>query len=235
MENKLNGLNAELERIWAAVVQDDPQKYAPVLFNLSKPGGIVFVGLNPSFSDDGWKTNLKNTPYRDIDPRTFFSWPRPPGFNADHAHELDRLAHSNYAFFEQHRRLSDSLNLHWEHIDLFAYRETNQSAAKDKFLLPGKDYQFNGLGEAQYRLFERMLELAAPRVVVVANALASHIYTSHRTTRFDDGAGCHIDRINKNDVPVFFSGMLTGQRALDVFSRERLFWHIKRVVTAAAE
>lgn len=226
---KLNELNAELERIWKDVVQDDPKEYAPVLFNLQKPGGIVFVGLNPSFSDDGWKTSLKNPRYKDIDPRTFFRWPRPLEFNADLAHELDRLAHSTYAFFEQHRKLSDHLNLHWEHIDLFAYRETNQSAAKDKFLKSNKDYQLNDLGEKQYRLFEKMLELAAPRVVVVANALASHIYSKYRSPRFDHLYGCYMDKISDTDVPVFFSGMLTGQRALDVFSRERLFWHIKMV------
>jgi len=232
MENKLNELNAELERMWNDVVQSDSQKYAPVLFNLPKPRGIVFVGLNPSFSDEGWKTNLKNTRHRDIDPRTFFSWPRALEFKADLAHELDRLAHSHYAFFEQHRKLSDHLNLHWEHIDLFAYRETNQSTAKDKFLKPSKDYQLNELGEKQYRLFEKMLELAKPRVVVVANALASHIYSQYRTPRFDNAKGCYTDKIGSNDVPVFFSGMLTGQRALDVFSRERLFWHIKMVAEA---
>lgn len=233
MKNRLNELNAELEGIWADVVQHDSQKYAPVQFNTPKKNGIVFVGLNPSFSDDGWKSNLKNTPHQHIDPRTFFSWPRPPEFDMALAQHLDQLAHATYPFFEQHRRLSEYLNLHWEHLDLFAYRETNQSAAKEKFLRPGNDHQLNDLGAMQYRLFEQMLELAEPRVVVVANALAARIYASSRAPRFDDEAGCHIDRINEHDVPVFFSGMLTGQRALDVFSRERLFWHIKKALISA--
>jgi len=45
---------------------------------------------------------------------------------------------------------------------------------------------------------------------------------------FDDEIGTY--RIIKNDklkhTPVFFTSMLTGQRALDLGSYERLIWHI---------
>jgi hypothetical protein len=48
---------------------------------------------------------------------------------------------------------------------------------------------------------------------------------------FDEKLG--TDRIiTKGDlfgIPIFFSSMLSGQRALDTGSEKRLIWHIKRV------
>ncbi len=34
-----------------------------------------------------------------------------------------------------------------------------------------------------------------------------------------------------NNVPVFFSCMLSGQHSLDLGSRERLVWHIKKIIS----
>ena len=42
--------------------------------------------------------------------------------------------------------------------------------------------------------------------------------------------GCHIGNIDGRSVPIFLVSMLSGQRALDVYSYQRLKWHIKRVL-----
>ncbi len=90
----------------------------------------------------------------------------------------------------------------------------------------------------QYLISKDIIELATPRIIVVNNAYARkwmtekdfniHCYES----KFDDNIGTH--RIVKNDklngTPVFFTSMLTGQRALDLGSYERLKWHLKFVL-----
>lgn len=49
--------------------------------------------------------------------------------------------------------------------------------------------------------------------------------------KFDNNIGTHI--ITEPEilasVPVFFTSMLSGQRALDIGSFERLKWHINKV------
>ena len=45
---------------------------------------------------------------------------------------------------------------------------------------------------------------------------------------FDNNLGTYriVNHPNLNDTPIFFTSMLTGQRALDLGSYERLVWHI---------
>lgn len=85
-------------------------------------------------------------------------------------------------------------------------------------------------GNEQFKRFEQMLALAKPKAVVVINALASRLYKKRRPLQFDSARGHYLDNIGERGVPVFLSGMLTGGRALDVFSRERLYWHIAQAL-----
>ena len=117
---------------------------------------------------------------------------------------------------------------------MFAIRETNQktSAASLYKKQSDKSIKLSEFGEAQFRIFEELLELAEPNVVVIANAAASEIYQWIRreSLAFDNENGYHLDRIGQREVPVFFTSMLTGQRALDLGSRRRLFWHLARAL-----
>lgn len=47
---------------------------------------------------------------------------------------------------------------------------------------------------------------------------------------YDLESGYHNLVLGSLKIPLFFSGMLTGQRALDNGSFERLKWHIKKAV-----
>ena len=71
----------------------------------------------------------------------------------------------------------------------------------------------------------------SPRVIVVFNALASKIIQEKQNigkNNWNDEKGYDEIVIKGNKVPIFFSGMLTGQRALDDGSYKRLEWHIRR-------
>ena len=51
-------------------------------------------------------------------------------------------------------------------------------------------------------------------------------------TKFSKDIGTHvITEGNLKNTPVFFTSMLSGQRAMDVGSRERLEWHINFILT----
>ena len=56
-------------------------------------------------------------------------------------------------------------------------------------------------------------------------------YRSMQRLEFDDTIGTYriINNPDFKDTIVFFSGMLTGQRALDNGSFERLKWHLNKV------
>jgi len=68
-----------------------------------------------------------------------------------------------------------------------------------------------------------------PEVIVVANAKASKIFKQEY--KMDDKMNKSTGFYFKGEIPIFFSGMLSGRRALDIHSRERLIWHIKKSIS----
>jgi hypothetical protein len=225
-------INQALNTLWRAQsFPRSPKIYAPMQYLKPKAGSVVFVGINPSFSARGWKRLLKNTKHDRIRPEKFFSWPVPAYFNLERAHEVEALAREDYDFFRHHRALAEALEFDWEHLDLFAYRETKQAKVKAIVLKKQKAPELNEFGAAQFSLFVDLLRLARPRAVVVANSLAAQIYLQQRSPRFDPAKGCYLDSFGRREpFPVFFASMLTGARALDRFSRQRLFWQLAAVL-----
>lgn len=219
-------INSDLVSLWKNTFNEESNTYAPVLFAAPKTGAIVFVGMNPSFSSKGWKSLMKRIARPDIDPSSFFKWPSPKDFDEQLAHELEAVAREHYQFFAPHKALSTALDMPWEHIDLFAYRETDQSKARSLVVANASEGHLTKFGEDQFLLFEEVLSLAKPKAVVVVNALASQIYRARRSVAFDVAAGIYRDHsCAEQTFPLFFSGMLTGG-ALDRFSRDRLFWQV---------
>jgi len=223
----ISQINSDLEALWTDTFRNQSNAYAPLPYTDPKHDAIVFVGLNPSFSLQGWNALLPYANSPNIEPSSFFGWPRPQGFDAELADELEELARERYRFYAHHKALAEALELPWEHIDLFAYRETDQSKAKPLVVDNESEGRLTSFGEAQFKLFEEVLCLAKPKAVIVVNALASQIYRCRRQPTFDSATGLYYDKTRTTPrFPVFFSGMLTGARALDRFSRDRLFWHV---------
>lgn len=161
---------------------------------------ILFVGLNPSILKG--KENQKNQ-IRDI---------------------------ADIPYFEPFKNISTACGFNGEFsvADLFAIRCTTQKTIED---LLEKVTAFEKFCRKQFELFLEIVHQAEPCVIVVCNAYASRCmkdFLKIDNNQFDEAIGTYRVGIGcLKNVPVFFSGMLSGQRALDVYSRERLVWQIK--------
>jgi hypothetical protein len=189
---------------------------------------VTFIGLNPSFSEPWYKSKLQGTEYESIDIREFYTFPESSIFDMERSLSIERHMRTFYPYFNTFKELMLKLGDEWNHIDLFYFRETSQKDCKKYIFI--RDPLLNHFAEEQLDITKRLLERIEPKVIVVANALASRIYKNAYTLEFDDEYGCYFTEIAGKRVPTFLTSMLSGQRALDIFSRERLSWHIRKVL-----
>lgn len=127
----------------------------------------------------------------------------------------------------------------WTHLDLLVFRETKQSFITAKLLRDPTGTQFV---KNQLEVSKSLLKHYNPKVIVVSNALArSFLKREARIYELESfgfnfefssdlGTDVIIDDNIMEGTPVFFTSMLSGQRALDTGSRQRLEWHIARVL-----
>ena len=121
-------------------------------------------------------------------------------------------------------------------------RETEQKAL-DKLLQKDKGVDFVW---QQLQLAQRLLGVAQPAAIVVCNTKAWQFLGLDKG---EDGSNIWLDlkaraggmawadtlgTYRYRGAPTFSSGMLTGQRALDKDSFERLEWHLRRALGAVA-
>lgn len=182
---------------------------------------ILFLGLNPSYSSS-------------IDPEA-----------PEHIF-YDLKEDGNHPYFRQFEKIAGNIGKTWSHFDLLGIRETNQQKILELLQTrEGLDFVWQHLN-----LAKEILGKADFKVLVVANTLArtflgkdilesknenegfANVWLGY-TYEFDKELG--TDRISSKESalfgkPVFFTGMLTGQRALDKGSRERLIWQIARAL-----
>lgn len=187
------------------------KKYSYAVPKSIKTQALLFVGINPSLPK---KRHARKE------------------FYDSHA--------SEHPYFTKFPTLAPE-GLPWTHIDLLFVRQTSQSAVKAMWENPSSPVEKKFLRE-QLELSKCMIEMARPRIIVVCNTLARDMMQEGEQQKkeekifdftfvFDKGIGTH--RIKNHpklgEVPVFFTSMLTGQRALDNGSFERLEWHIEQV------
>jgi len=177
---------------------------------------LLFVGINPSFDEDGGiPENIGNY------------------YNLNQTED-------NYKYFKKFQEISKDVYLEWTHTDLLFVRETNQKNVEN-IILDNKNSGTEFIYK-QLLISKQIIEMCEPKIIVVNNTLARRLLGKDKTKNcnewmnfdfnFDNEIGTY--RIIKNDklenTPVFFTSMLTGQRALDLGSYERLIWHIKFVL-----
>lgn len=234
-KTRLDSLNGELQEIWKNFLSNDRSELHPVYFRALTPSPIVFVGMNPSFNEKGLIKTVKNTELEGLNVREYFRLSNDK-FDVDISNRLNELSEEKYlTFFKQHKALATYLGLHkcnWSHIDLFQYRQTNQTEFLQRILK--RDKTLNEFGQAQFDLFMKALVLLEPKIVIIINATAAKIFMGQiegvtYTKVKSPPTGIFNYELNGKNIPIFLSGMLTGGRALDIFSRERLFWHVERV------
>lgn len=238
-------VNSDIIEIWdnhADVMErnqpddDPPWPRWPALYDdLNPHPDVLYVGLNPSFVHTQIERRIEEAGYhlelKDL---------RWEGYRDDVASFLQderKIAKRDYSYFKPMRDFAAEENLEWEHIDVFVTRLTSQGKLDDTLeieLFAEGENQSKFL-KRQVDLFFELLENLRPRVVVVENAFARDFLKNTRLSNEqynltpEDGVapdtGYQTVEIAE-ETPIFFSGMLSGQRALDIGSRQRLEWHI---------
>lgn len=167
-------------------------------------GGIMFVGLNPSYNGNtGERGNIFYDP-------TFVT---------------------TYPYFREFVNISKEIGIPWSHLDLTFVRKTEQKFIKD--VMSNKEHSFFQFLQEQYAIAKEIIVESRSAAIVVCNALASDWIRNDQSFNkfFDEKLGTYrISGGVLDGTPLFYSGMLTGQHALDRGSRERLVWHIKKVI-----
>lgn len=171
---------------------------------------IIFIGLNPSF--------------RNGDSSGCFFY------------KLD-CSTTNDIYFKPFREIAERCHVDWDHLDVLFIRETSQKVIEQ---LEGEYASFY---YEQIMITKEVLKLTQPKAIIVCNTVArrymgkeqkngEQVWMGYDFGSMQDDGTYRIQNANSKlqGVPVFFSGMLSGQRVLDIGSRERLVWHIKKVL-----
>jgi hypothetical protein len=225
-------INKRIVDLWNKYFANNSEVYAPLFYEEFKKDSLLFVGMNPSFSERGFKSILKNTEYADLDPVTFFKWNNiSSNLNLiDECIKIENYAQVNYSlYFGRPIEISKKLGIPWQHIDLFLYKETSQTDFMER-IRDGK--KLNQFALDQIALFEEILVEIEPRCVIVSNAFGSELLRAHikDDLLWDENRGFHWFTRGGKKIPMFFSSMLSGQRSLDRWSYERLVWHIGQAI-----
>ena len=201
----------------------------PLLPDIIHKNTLMFIGMNPSFRKGSViPENEKNI-----------------GFYPKQVNGQIQ----DIPYFEKMKNIAEYCETDWTHLDLFFIRETKQE------LIESLSYNSIEFLNAQLKISFEIIERANPKLIIVSNALASEFFgkkkeTKHRKldkiwkgfdlyfdkniwkkeTTFNSKIGTYEIRLNDNLVPIIFSGMLSGQRALDIGSFERLKWQAKMIL-----
>lgn len=223
-------INQQIIKLWNKYFQNNPEAYAPLFYDTFATNSVLFVGMNPSFSAKGFTSIYKGSQYETVKQTEFFKWSNVSSHPdiIDQCIAMDKHAYTNYAlYFGKPIEIANKVNLPWDHIDLFLYRETSQTSFMNRIIENGKLNQF---ALDQLAIFKDALVAVNPKCVVVSNATGSEILREYLKSdlKWDEKRGFHWFTPGNVKVPIFFTSMLSGQRSLDRWSYERLVWHIKQ-------
>ena len=162
---------------------------------------VLFIGLNPSFRE---KQAKKEEYYKSFD-----------------------ATNNNDQYFRRFPLLVENKN-DWTFLDLLYIRETRQRNIEN-FYKREPDFI-----KQQLEISKEIIKKINPEIIVVCDTFARNLLKSNMMNfefEFDDTIGTYriINNPDFKNIIVFFSGMLTGQRALDNGSFERLKWHLNKV------
>jgi len=175
---------------------------------------ILFISLNPSYSSaKAWNNgNSNSSVFYDIPP-------------------IEEKNNTN-SFFAAINEFYDSLSVPkppLAHHDLLFVRETKQESVKAMI----KDPILSQFVLRQLEISKSIIYDSRPQLVVVLNAEARELIKEKCEKDFigfDPTIGANVYKLNGQETPFLFSGMLSGQHALDKGSRESLKWHIELII-----
>ncbi len=201
------------------------RKY-PLLPKTLEKNNLLFIGINP------------NAPMvSDFEKPIFFY---PP---------LDKKV-KDIPYYEKIKEIAKYCNnADWSHLDMLFIRERQQSIIAE---LCKKKVDFIN---AQLNISFDIIEKLQPKIIIVQNALVTEFFGKMKSkhlkfnkiwrgydlffekdisrgmeSTFDHKIGTYRINIGGIKTPIIFSSMLSGQRALDIGSMERLKWQIKFIL-----
>lgn len=186
-----------------------------------KNSDLLFLGINPSY---------KNV--------------------VQHNRVYDKTA--CHPYFDPFKKIKSELeaerfkikDVKWTHLDLLVFRKTNQKYV-DTIIK-----KFNSIDfiQSQLDIARERIIFIKPKILIVCNTKARELtgYNQHSIKKtsnveeygmklefefnFEFGSYRITNVPELNDTHVLFSSMLSGQRALDLGSRERMVWQIGRIL-----
>ncbi|MEZ7885864.1 MAG: hypothetical protein QMC16_01120 [Flavobacteriales bacterium] len=193
---------------------------------LKESPDILFLGINPSFKEgsEEWRGSYSI------------------------------VGLTNPGYFKSFERIQDRLESGYKtktkvtHLDLCVFRETNQKFIKKVLFKSDNGLKFIS---DQIKISKEILEEIKPKIIVCSNTMAKHLLGRDRSENkkgkeegvwlgydfeFNKELGTDIITGNSEEgtkldgTPIFFTSMLSGQRALDNGSKERLIWHINKAL-----
>jgi len=205
-----------------------PYRKYPLLPKTINENSVLFVGMNPSFNDSDVLENEK--------PIHFY-------------HNLDE-SEKDIQYFEKIKDIARYCNNEkWSHLDMLFIRETKQKSIEE---LCKNEMEFIN---KQINISFEIIERVRPKIIIVINSFVSEFFGKmklrhskfekiwlgrdlffeqdkirKRDSTFDPAIGTYRIDIAGVQTPIIFSSMLSGQRALDLGSLERLKWQIKFII-----
>lgn len=220
---------------------------------------LLFVGFNPSYDDDNKALQLSDDNVLDDKLEIKKAIEDERTAQRGNA-EIKKERYGYYSVFPEISEAIGFGKEDWNHIDLLPFRQRAQSGLIGDFQLDTSFSEwFNGYTAKKelirdcVGIFLSFIEYLRPKVVVVVNGFISKLIIQHTGSYYLNNfksvkvnahdvknvLSLHLpsspDKDNRfirieNKYPLLLSSMLTGQRALDLGSRERLIWNIEQVL-----
>lgn len=241
-----NYYNREAIALWEKYAEGNPDWQWMSRMPMLRPEfvmrpDILFVGVNPSFSEDAAKKFDRKHSFDG----SVIRWDA-GSTNEDVAKRVkllvdaERTAREDYrVYYAQFERFQDQVKegCSTEHLDVFLLRHTSQSEVLGSLWASPKvkrgeerpPKQLSDFGAALFRLFLDTLQCLQPKTVLVANARAAEIATKTLALETKDGRVYRSKAVP--DVAFFLSGMLSGAGAMDNHSKARLAADIRDELT----
>jgi hypothetical protein len=225
-------VNQEALALWRETFKSQEDILLPLVYSPLKKSALLFIGLNPSDHLIKLKKILNDTELcpNNFNLKEFYSFSNLYNFDLPLSQKFEQCSRENYPYFKKFDKISKDTKLYWEHIDLFFYRITSQKDFIKKIYINKKRGELTEFGKCQLELSKELITKINPQIIVVVNAYASTIFEYEFKAKFNEEKGYHEIELNNKILPVFLGSMLTGQRALDNYTFERLKWHIRQAI-----
>ena len=214
-------IETKVNALWQEFKAEDYCKFSPNSIAEVPDNGIIFIGINPSMIK---KVRLKLIEKDDINCEFY---------------KLTYDESKEYRYFKKFFDVARKTGLNWGHLDILYNRETNQKKVKGLLKTErGKDFIYKQCMITK-TVLDYLIDNYNPRIFVVTNSFARDLLGRYRKKDepkkpkhwigydfiWNERLGTYFYKNN----PFFFSSMLTGQRALDNGSYERLVWHVNLI------